>query len=94
MKFNAFRFGSPSPMVEKWGEMYAVFPYTLELTLPNGAPGSQPAYLICISSDRGATWTFLDGAGVGADRAKLKRFLPDFPDTLPLPALDPLSVQP
>jgi hypothetical protein len=94
LKFHAFRFGTPSPMFEAAGEVYAIYPYTLELTGPNGEPASQPSYLVCTSNDRGATWKFLDGAGVGADRGKLQRFLPGFPAELALPEPGPLVVHP
>ena len=33
----------------------------------------------------GHTWTFLDGAGIKGDRAKLRQVIPNFPDSLELP---------
>src|SRR5207248_6391443 len=85
LKFHAIRFGTPSPVVESAGELYAVYPYVLELTGPNGEPASQPGYLVCVSGDAGGTWVFLDGAGVGSDRGRLTRLLPRFPAELALP---------
>jgi hypothetical protein len=85
LKFHDFRFGEPSHMFEVKGELYAIYPYTLEITGPGGEPASQPSYLICHSTDAGATWRFMDGAGIGTDRERLKRFLPSFPTELSLP---------
>jgi hypothetical protein len=92
LKFHAFSFGRPSPMFESVGEVYAIYPYTLELTGPNGEPASKPSYLVCTSRDGGVTWRFLDGAGVGSNRSKLRRFLPGFPTELALPEPGPLVV--
>jgi hypothetical protein len=94
LKFHVFRFGTPSQMFESAGEVYAIYPYTLELTGPDGEPAGQPSYLVCTSNDGGATWKFLDGAGVGSDRGKLLRFLPRFPAELTLPEPRPLVVHP
>jgi hypothetical protein len=85
LKFHAFGFGAPSAIFETAGQLYAIYPYTLLLTGPNREPASQPSYLVCTSNDRGTTWKFLDGSGVGADRSKQLRFLPDFPAELTLP---------
>jgi len=92
LKFHAFSFGAISQVFESAGELYAIYPYSLELTGPNGEPASQLSYLVCTSSDRGVSWTFLDGAGVGSDRRKLTRFLPEFPAELALPEPQPLVV--
>jgi hypothetical protein len=92
LRFHAFRFGEPSRLFESGGELYAVYPYALELTGPDGGRASQPSYFVGVSADRGATWRFLDGAGAGSDRGKLRRWLPRFPDELPLPEPQPLLV--
>jgi hypothetical protein len=90
LKFHAFDFGNLAQVFESGGELYAIYPYTLELTGPKGEPASKPSYLVCTSSDGGAGWKFLDGAGVGSDRRKLTRLLPGFPPELALP--DPQSL--
>ena len=92
LKFHAFSFGAISQVFESAGELYAIYPYALELTGPKGERASQLSYLVCTSSDRGLTWKFLDGAGVGSDRRKLTRFLPEFPAELALPDPKPLVV--
>jgi hypothetical protein len=94
LTFRDIRLSSPSKAVEAKGQLYAVFPYTLEMTGPRGEAASQPSYFICVSGDRGQKWSFLDGDGVRGDRARLKRFLPDLPDALALPAPQPLRVAP
>jgi hypothetical protein len=92
LKFHAFSFGGISQVFESAGELYAIYRYALEATGPKGEPASQPSYLVCTSSDGGATWKFLDGAGVGSDRRKLTRLLPGFPAELALPDPQPLVV--
>jgi hypothetical protein len=79
----------PSPLVQGGGEFYAVVPSELELSGPGGATGRQSFYMVAVSKDQGATWKFIDGAGVGGDRGKLKKLLPNFPDGLTLPDAQP-----
>jgi hypothetical protein len=86
LRFMDFVFAAPPELVETAGEVYAILPYTLEMTGPDGARGTTPTYLIGVSGDHGTHWTFLDGNGVAGDRTKLKTILPDFPDRLPVPA--------
>jgi hypothetical protein len=81
--------GEPSQVIQVAGEGYAVIPVEVQLSGPNGATGKQPSFLIAVSRDGGGQWGFIDGAGVGSDRKKLKMLLPNFPDTLPLPAQQP-----
>jgi hypothetical protein len=84
-----FTIGEPSKLVEASGGVYAVVPFNLELTGPGGASGRKPSYLIGVSADGGANWKFIDGAGVGADRSKVRMILPNFPEELELPAKQP-----
>ncbi len=79
--------GEPSELVEGRGKLYAVVPDEIRLSGPEGASGVKPSFLIGESADGGNTWKFIDGAGVAGDRAKLRRVLPDFPDSLALPPL-------
>jgi hypothetical protein len=92
LKFRSFEFGTPSALHESGGILYAIYPYSLRLTGPHGEQARQPTYAICTSSDGGANWKFLDGAGVKEDRAKLKKLLPGFPDDLALPQTKPLEI--
>ena len=84
-----FTMGEPSLLVPAAGQVYAVVPSEVELSGPGGAAGKQPSYLIAVSTDGGIQWKFIDGAGVGGDRRKLKSVLPDLPDQLVLPAAQP-----
>jgi hypothetical protein len=93
LRFRTFRFGTPSQLIQSGDTLYALFPYTLELTVPDGRSGSQPSYLVCVSADRGGTWWFVDGSGVKGDRGKLERLLPGFPTELALPEPQPLVVR-
>lgn len=81
--------GEPSPLVEAAGSLYAVVPTEGELSGPGGDVGRQPSCLIAVSSDGGAGWKFIDGAGIGSHRGRLKKLLPDFPERLDLPAAQP-----
>jgi hypothetical protein len=94
LTFREVRLESPSKMVRAAGQLYAVFPYTLEMTGPRGEAASQPSYFVCVSGDGGQKWKFLDGDGVRGDRSKLKRVLPGFPDELALPAPERLRMAP
>jgi hypothetical protein len=93
-RLTKYRIGDPSPLVEASGAVYAVIPMVLELSGPGGAAGRAPSYLIAVSQDGGASWKFVDGAGAGNDRGKVKALLPDFPEQLQLPtAQDPVWMQ-
>jgi hypothetical protein len=78
-------FSESSELVESRGAVYAVVPFDLRMTGPDGAKGVTPSYLIGVSTDGGASWKFIDGNGIAGDRAKLRQVLPGFPDTLALP---------
>jgi hypothetical protein len=84
-RFKAFRFEEPTSPVRSAGEFYAIYPYQLDMTTPDGDVMTQKTYLICVSGDGGRTWKFIDGYGIKGDRTKLKTVLPQFPDQLSLP---------
>lgn len=75
----------PSELVVSKGNVYAIAPYTVHLTAPANGIGSKLSYLICLSTDSGASWKFIDGEGIAGDRAKLLQVIPDFPEQLTLP---------
>lgn len=89
MRFDKFVISGPSELAEAAGDVYGIVPFTLEMTGPNGMVGSKPSYLIAVSRDRGASWKFLDGAGVAGDRTRLKTILPNLPSNLRLPEKRP-----
>jgi hypothetical protein len=85
--------GEPSRFVRAGRDTYAVVPTEVEMTGPGGA-GKAPSFLVAVSRDGGATWKFVDGAGVRGDRARLKALLPNFPEELELPAARPPVFEP
>jgi hypothetical protein len=88
-RLKKFTVGDPSDLTEAGTEMYAVVPYDMEMSSPAGVPAKLPSFLVAVSQNKGATWTFVDGAGIGVDRSKLKAVLPNFPEDLTLPAIKP-----
>jgi hypothetical protein len=75
----------PSDLVTARGALYALVPFTLQMTGPGGAKGVKPSFLIGTSTDGGISWKFIDGEGVAGNWAKIRQLLPDFPDQLILP---------
>jgi hypothetical protein len=85
-RLKEYIIGKPSQLVQVAGDAYAVVPFGLELSGPGGSAGRQPSYMVAVSQDGSASWKFVDGAGIGGDRGKLKNLFPNFPDELQLPA--------
>jgi len=67
-------------------DWFAVLPYDLEMSVPEGRALVR-TWLLGISSDQGKTWTFVDGGSLNAD--SVKRLFPNFPAKLTLPAKQP-----
>ena len=74
--------GSPTNFVHDAGSTYAVIPITLKMKAQDGVFQAEGT-LIGISSDGGATWTFIDAAG--KDDPDLKVLSPNVLDKLKLP---------
>jgi len=74
--------GSPTNFVPDAGSIYAVIPITLKMKAQDGVFQTEGT-LIAISSDGGATWTFIDAAG--KDDPDLKVLSPNVLDKLKLP---------
>jgi hypothetical protein len=74
--------GAPTQIVHASGSIYAVLPTTLKVKAQNGVFQTESS-MIGISSNSGATWTFIDAGG--KDRSELKKLLPDAADKLNLP---------
>lgn len=74
--------GTPTQTVHVSGSIYAVLPTTLKVKAQDGIFQTEGS-MIGISSDSGATWTFIDAGG--KDHNELKRLLPDAADKLSLP---------
>jgi hypothetical protein len=63
--------------------LFGVLPATLQVSFPQGTV-TQKSYLLGISTDKGKTWKFVDGAGMDNPKAK-QVLLPVLPKTLQLP---------
>jgi len=79
--FRGAKIDPPTEFASADGEMFTVVPWTLEITAP-GQKITQRTFAIGISSDRGQTWTFING-DVG--EAQVKSLLPNLPKELKLP---------
>lgn len=76
----------PLGVFESNGKWYGVVPFNSAMIGPDGEREEIDSNLFGESTDGGRTWTFVDGEGIEGDRAKLKLVMPDFPDSLPVPA--------
>lgn len=85
VRLTAIRLAEPGKPVESRGEYYAILPYQLDVTWPNGKTGHVPTFFVGVSGDGGRKWTFIDGAGVAGNRTKLLKIMPGFPEALALP---------
>jgi len=74
--------GAPTNFVHDAGSIYAVVPITSKIKAQAGVFQTEST-LIGVSSDAGATWTFIDAAG--EDEKKLRMLLPNTLDKLKLP---------
>ena len=74
--------GAPTQIIQVSGSVYAVVPTTLKVKAQDGVFQTESS-MVGISSDGGATWTFIDAGG--KDRSQLKSLLPDAADKLNLP---------
>jgi lysophospholipase L1-like esterase len=80
---RALKAADPTTSATADDERYVVVPYSLEIKAPNGMMTAQ-SYLLAVSSDKGKTWTFVDGAGL-IDVETQKKLLPNMPRGLRLP---------
>jgi hypothetical protein len=83
---TGFSTRAPEGVVKGGNDLYAVVPMTLTVT-QRDAKVSHEGYLVAVSSDGGAKWTFI----TGDERAKLKEILPNLPEDLKLPAPPPAA---
>jgi hypothetical protein len=87
---TSFTVRAPDGTTKGGADLFAVVPTTLAMTIRDSKI-KQDGYLIAVSSDNGAHWTFVTGDGI--ERAKLKEILPNLPDELKLPAKPPQVVE-
>lgn len=91
MKITSITTGEPGPVTVSGDKMYSIVPTSMVITAPD-AKMSQNSYLLAVSSDKGATWQFLDGTGINPGSIKL--VLPDFPADFKLPEKEQPKVEP
>jgi hypothetical protein len=84
IEFRSAKVESASPLVAGGTEDYTIVPFTLEMKVPGGRATTK-SFLLGISADKGKTWTFVDGSGIGNDETMRKRLLPNLPKKLILP---------
>jgi hypothetical protein len=78
--------GAPTWSDLSGARWFAVLPETVTLRTPTSRL-VQDSYVLGVSEDHGASWRFIDGAGL--NERNLKVLLPDAPATLKLPAKRP-----
>ena len=81
----------PKDIVTSGDNQFTIVSMTVRVQVPDGVLRSK-GFLIAISADRGATWTFLDGAGL--TKETLPQILPDFPSQLSLPTIEQPVLEP
>jgi hypothetical protein len=86
VRFEPSTIREPIGIAESNGKWYGVVPFNSAVIGPDGTREEIDSNVFGESVDGGRTWTFVDGEGVGGDRARLKQVMPDFPDSLPVPA--------
>lgn len=93
INFEEIEAAEPSDIVESSGQYFAIVPFKARMKFSDGAVASKPSHLIAISMDDGASWKFVDGDGIGADREKLARIFPEVPDELVLPPIQEIKFE-
>jgi hypothetical protein len=84
IEFRSAKVEDALPLMAGGSEVFTVVPFTLEMKVPGGRT-TMKSFLLGISADKGKTWTFLDGSGIGKDETMAKRLLPNLPKELKLP---------
>jgi hypothetical protein len=79
--FESFEIGEPDEPMIVSDQSFLIVPFVMEMKLPDGHVRLK-SFVIGVSEDKGTNWVFLNG---DIDRRKLKRVLPELPDSLKLP---------
>ncbi|MHB1425427.1 MAG: hypothetical protein ACYC3I_19830 [Gemmataceae bacterium] len=80
--FRSAKVGATAKVVPGGDKLFSVVPLGLELKVPGGIL-SVSSFLLGISSDKGKTWSFINGDK--AHEEVVKKMLPDLPPMLKLP---------
>jgi hypothetical protein len=84
IEFTSAKIEDARPLVAGGADVYTIIPFTLEIKVPGGRATTK-SYLLGISADKGKTWSFVDGSGIGNDERMAKKLLPNLPQELKLP---------
>jgi hypothetical protein len=84
IEFRSAKVEDAKPVVSGGSDLFTIVPFTLEIKLPGGRT-TVKSFLLGISSDKGKTWSFVDGSGIGNDERMAKKLLPNLPAELKLP---------
>jgi hypothetical protein len=86
--FQSAKVQEPSALVAAGETVYTVVPFTLEMKVTGGLLSTK-SYLLGISSNKGKSWTFVDGSGISNDEKTTRKLLPGLPAALKLPKKEP-----
>jgi hypothetical protein len=81
--------GEPLP-VQGFGEYQVTFVPTATTIAADAKKFRGHTHMLAISSDGGGTWHFMSGNK--QSHARIRVFIPEFPDSIPLPENEPLEV--
>jgi hypothetical protein len=81
----------PKEVVASGDKQFAIVPQTVRVKVPQGVLRSK-GFLIAVSADHGASWTFVDGARLTKDT--LPQVFPEFPPQLSLPPREEPVLEP
>jgi hypothetical protein len=76
----------PKKVITAGERRFAIVPMTVRVKMPEGILRSK-GFLLAISTDKGTTWTFIDGAELTNE--KLAQLVPGVPAQLALPSKEP-----
>jgi hypothetical protein len=82
---------APSLIHREKDQIFVIIPTHFSMTAPKGKRALATGYLLAISSDRGATWSFADGAGLQDPKDRAAIF-PNLPPEVICPAIQPPKI--
>jgi hypothetical protein len=83
LKITSYSVGEPGKFYTSGKNTFVVIPTVMAMTMP-GVRVNNKSYLLGISSDKGKSWKFADGAGL-SDPTFLQSIFPKLPAALKLP---------
>jgi len=91
VSFKDVKIGTPGEPTVGGPKVFIIVPQTVTLATPKGQL-VQDSFLLGSSKDNGATWQFVDGAGLNDQTAH--QLFPNLPAAIHLPAKTPPRMQP